>query len=49
MLLDNLFTSWKSVQVLKECGIAVIKTVRKSITDYLSRLLMFKIVNRTLE
>ena len=49
MFLNNLFTSWKSVQVLKEMGIAVIETVRKSAADYPSRLLMFKIVNRALE
>ena len=49
MFLDNLFTLWKSVQALKEREIVVIKTVRKLVTDYLSRLLMFKIVNRTLE
>ena len=49
MFLDNLFTSWKFVQALKEMRIAVTGTVRKSVTDYLSRLLMFKIINRALE
>ena len=49
MFIDNLFTSWKYVQALKEREITIVKTVRKSVTDYLSRLLMFKIVNRTLE
>ena len=49
MLLDNLFTSWKSVQALKEREIAVTETVRKSVTDYPPRLLMFKTVNRALE
>ena len=49
MFLDNLFTLWKSVQALKEQGIAVIGTVRKSAADCLPRLLMFKIANRTLE
>ena len=49
MSLDNLFVSWKSVQALKEMGIAVIETVRKSVVDYPPRLLMFKVTNRTLE
>ena len=49
MFLDNLFTSWKSVQTLKERGITVTETVRKSVADYSPRLLMFKIANRTLE
>ena len=49
MFTDNLFTSWKFVQALKEREIAVTETVRKLVIDYLSRLLMFKIVNRTLE
>ena len=49
MFLDNLFTSWKSVQALKERGIAVTGTVRKSAAGYPPRLLMLKIVNRTLE
>ena len=49
MFLDNLFISWKSVQALKERGIAVTETVRKSAADYPPRLLMFKIVNRALE
>ena len=49
MFLNNLFTSWKSIQVLKERGIVVTETVRKSVTDYSPRLLMFKIANRALE
>ena len=49
MLLDNLFTLWKSVQALKERGIAVTETVQKSAAGYPSRLLMFKIANRALE
>ena len=49
MSLDNLFVSWKSVQVLKEMGITITETVRKSVVDYPLRLLMFKVVNRTLE
>ena len=49
MSLNNLFTSWKSVQVLKEMGITVTETVRKSAADYLPRLLMFKVTNKALE
>ena len=49
MFTDNLFTSWKSVQALKERGIAVTETVRKSAAGYPPRLLMFKIINRALE
>ena len=49
MSLDNLFTLWKSVQALKEMGIAVTETVRKSAADYPSRLLMFKVTNKALE
>ena len=30
-------------------GIAVTKTVRKSVVDYLPRLLMFKVTNKALE
>ena len=49
MFTDNLFTSWKSVQTLKERGITVTGTVRKSAAGYPPRLLMFKIANRALE
>ena len=49
MSLDNLFTSWKSVQTLKEMGITVTGTVRKSVADYPPRLLMLKVANKTLE
>ena len=49
MFLDNLFTSWKSVQTLKEREIAITETVRKSVADYSPRLLMLKIANRALE
>jgi hypothetical protein len=49
LFLDNLFTSWKSVQALKERGIAVTSTVRKSAAGYPSPLLMLKIANRALE
>ena len=49
MFLDNLFTSRKSVQALKEREIAVTRTVRKQAVDYPPRLLMFKIANRALE
>ena len=31
MFLDNLFTLWKFVQALKERGIVVTETIRKSI------------------
>ncbi len=37
--LDNLFICWKSAQALKECGIAVTKTIRKEVIDYPSQLL----------
>ena len=49
MFLENLFTLWKSVQALEERGITVTGTVRKSAAGYPPCLLMFKIVNRTLE
>jgi len=47
--LNNLFIYWKSAQALKERGIAVTETVRKGATDYLSRLLQLKKINRALE
>ena len=49
MFTNNLFTSWKSVQVLKEREITITRTVRKLVTDYPPRLLILKIVNKTLE
>ena len=49
MFLNNLFTSWKSIQALKERGITVTRTVWKQVTDYSPCILMFKIANRTLE
>ena len=47
--LDNLFVCWKSAITLKERGIAVTGTVRKSAAGYPSRLLQLKKMNRALE
>ncbi len=47
--LDNLFIYWKSAQALKEREITVTKTIRKGVTDYSSRLLQFKKMNRALK
>ena len=49
LFLDNLFTSWKSIQALKEHEIAVTGTVQKSAAGYPPQLLMLKIANRALE
>ncbi len=47
--LNNLFVYWKSAQTLKEREIAVTETVWKEVTDYSSRLLQLKKMNRALE
>ena len=47
--LDNLFVCIKSALALKERGIAVTGTVRKSATGYPPRLLQLKKMNRALE
>jgi Transposase IS4 len=49
LYLDNLFVCWKSVQALKERGIAVTGTVRKGASGYPPRLLQLKKMNRALE
>ncbi len=47
--LNNLFVYWKSTQTLKKREIAVTETVQKEATDYSSRLLQLKKINRALE
>jgi hypothetical protein len=48
LFLNNLFICWKSATALKECGIAVIRTVRKGALEYPPHLLQLKKVNRGL-
>lgn len=48
LFLDNLFVCWKSAIALKERGIAVTGTARKSATGYPPRLLQLKRLNRGL-
>jgi Transposase IS4 len=48
LFLDNLFVCWKSAMALKECRIAVTRTVRKGASRYPPRLLQLKKANRGL-